>query len=160
MSLTSEKIQAQFANHLRHPDKNLAPEGIEDRRMQIYRDLVFKNIAGFITSGFPVLSKLYSEAGWQNMLRSFVDRHTSHSPYFLSLGGEFLSYLENEHESLPEDPPFLSELARYEWAELALFVSEDEIPDNRESSLGLLDQVPVLSSVAWPMMFSLSLIHI
>ncbi len=49
------EIQNEFMAHIRKPSQNKKPQGIEDRRMAIYRDLFFNNIVGFISSGFPVL---------------------------------------------------------------------------------------------------------
>ena len=37
--------QLQFANHLRNPDRFPAPQGIEERRLLVYRDLFFNNIS-------------------------------------------------------------------------------------------------------------------
>ena len=55
------EIQNEFMAHIREPQKNKKPSGIEDRRMAIYRDLFFNNIEGFISSGFPVLKTLYTQ---------------------------------------------------------------------------------------------------
>ena len=38
------RAQKQFAAHIRDPEHNPAPEGIEDRRMAIYRGLFYRNI--------------------------------------------------------------------------------------------------------------------
>ena len=37
-------LQTRFAGHIRDPRQVAAPDGIEDRRMAIYRDLFFNNI--------------------------------------------------------------------------------------------------------------------
>ena len=39
-----QQTQYAFAAHLRDPDANPAPPDIEDRRMKIYRELVYNNI--------------------------------------------------------------------------------------------------------------------
>ncbi len=38
-----EDLQRRFAAHLRDPATAPAPEGIEDRRLQVYRELFFDN---------------------------------------------------------------------------------------------------------------------
>jgi hypothetical protein len=38
-----QRKQYEFAAHIRDPEKNAAPPGIEDRRLAIYRDLFFNN---------------------------------------------------------------------------------------------------------------------
>lgn len=151
---SAEVVQREFSAHLRHPDINSPPDGIEDRRLQIYRDLVYNNIEGFISNGFPVLRKIYTDQHWHSMVRDFVYRHQSQSPYFLDLGREFITYLENERAVCESDPPFLFELATYEFAELALFVADQKLPiSNREVDPDFMDAVPVLSPLAWSMVF-------
>lgn len=144
------KRQYAFAAHLRDPDNNPAPTGIEDRRLEIYRGLFYRNIESFIAGGFPVIRKLYKNDDWQRMVRDFIARHQSRSPYFLEISREFLAYLQQERRPEPCDPPFLLELAHYEWTELALSVADcpadiDAIDPNAD----LLDGRPVVSPLAW-----------
>lgn len=56
-----KEAQYGFAAHLRDPANQPAPEGIEDRRMKIYRDLFFNNVSGLMAQTFPVLNQLLSE---------------------------------------------------------------------------------------------------
>jgi hypothetical protein len=150
-----QKQQIAFAAHIRNPEKNPAPDEIEDRRMGIYRELFFNNVAGFISNGFPILKKLYTEEQWERLARDFFERHRCHTPLFLGISREFLEYLQDEHEIQPEDPPFLLELAHYEWVELALSVDENEIPDSGFDAEGnLLEGRPLLSPLAWPLSYS------
>jgi len=154
MSASLSEIQRAFAAHIREPRLHPAPTDIEDRRMKIYRELFYKNIEGFISSAFPVLRKLYSDTDWHQMVRDFVHRHKSQTPYFLEISEEFLAYLEDERESESCDPVFALQLARYEWTELALFVAEQDTPaDGVSVNLSLVDHIPVLSPLAWSMVF-------
>ncbi|WGL16375.1 putative DNA-binding domain-containing protein [Microbulbifer bruguierae] len=149
------RVQNEFAAHLRNPEQVVAPADVEDRRLGIYRDLIYNNIESFIASGFPVLRSIYSDDRWHEMVRDFVARHASQSPYFLQISEEFLHYLQNERstaEGSTQDPPFLLELAHYEWVELVLDVSDDEIPGEMVREYldeQLLDWVPVMSPLAW-----------
>ncbi|MBT8149571.1 MAG: DUF2063 domain-containing protein [Pseudomonadales bacterium] len=154
--VASVSLQREFAAHLRDPKKNPAPANIEERRLNIYRELVYNNIESFISSGFPILRKLYADSDWHAMVRSFISCHSSATPYFSELASEFIDYLEHEHQPQPCDGPFLLELARYEWAELALFVAAGELPEAKAlaDDAGLLDCVPRLSPLAWPMVFN------
>lgn len=124
---TLRNSQLEMARYLRNPDTAPAP-AIEDRRLKIYRDLVFNNVEGFISGGFPVLRSLYSDSDWQSLVRSFMDAHRCKSPYFLEISQEFIDYLSTEHSLRACDPPFITELAHYEWVELALDISEEELP--------------------------------
>ena len=149
-----KKHQYEFTAHLRDPEKNARPDGIEDRRMKIYRELLYNNIEGFISSGFPVLRKIYNEKNWHKMIRDFFAHHKSHSPYFLEISQEFLDYLQNERPPQHEDPAGLIELAHYEWVELALHVSDEKVSmDNINANGDLLTQHPVFSPLAWPLAY-------
>lgn len=142
--------QLEMARFLRNPDSEPAPEGIEPRRLKIYQDLIYNNIEGFISGGFPVLRTLYSDDAWHELVRHFIDGHRCHTPYFLEISQEFLNFLMNDYEPRDADPPFMAELAHYEWVELALDVSQEEIDlDSLDSDAGPLEAIPVLSPLAW-----------
>ena len=143
--------QLAFAAHLRAPEQNPAPEGIEDRRMAIYRELFYNSLEGILASNFPVLRKLRGDAPWHALVRDFSREHYCHTPLFPELGREFLRYLEDRGER-EQDPPFLLELAHYEWVELALSLEDPDDPEI-DPALNLMDGSPVLSSLAWPLAY-------
>ena len=146
--------QYAFTAHIRDPQNNDMPDGIEDRRMNIYRELLYNNVEGFIASAFPVIRQIYKDDDWHRMVRDFFARHQSTSPYFLEISQEFMDYLENEREPQPEDPAGLVELAHYEWVEMALHVSDETIDmDNIDANGDLLTGRPVFSPLAWPLMY-------
>jgi len=67
---------------------------------------------------------------------------------FIGIAEEFLEYL-SEARREPADPPFLLELAHYEWVELALAVDENEPPPLKVCELSALPDVVVgMSPVA------------
>lgn len=142
--------QYAFAAHIRDPENTVAPAGIEDRRMSIYRTLFFNNLYNLLGTFFPVLRKLHSDAQWQRMIRGFMKLHQSKTPYFLQLPEEFLGYLQSEYPPADDDFGFLTELAHYEYAELALSVSTLENDSAGVDPEGdLLRQAPVKSNLAW-----------
>jgi hypothetical protein len=120
-----QKKQYAFAAHIRDPDNVAAPEGVEDRRMAIYRELFFNNIRNLLATMFPVLRKLHSDDRWHDFIRQFMQQHRAETPYFLQLPQEFLTFLQNEYQARDDDYPFLVELAHYEYIEIALSISED-----------------------------------
>ena len=148
-----QQAQIEFAAHIRSPERNPAPQGIEDRRMDIYRNLFFNNIQTFIANGFPILKSITDPQEWTAMVRDFVHHHQSHSPYFLQIGSEFLHYLQDEREPRESDPAFLLELAHYEWIELALDTSTLEFPAVKSEG-DLLADCPVVSPLAWPLSYN------
>jgi len=152
--------QYAFAAHIRDPEKNPLPDDVDDQRMGIYRELFYNNVEGFIASGFPILRQLYDDDSWHLMTRDFFSKHKCKTPYFLEISEEFLQYLENER-NCKDDPPFIKELAHYEWVELALSVSEEEIDLTDIDTEGdLLEAVPVLSPLAWLLNYEYDVQHI
>jgi len=148
-NLSFKKVQYDFTAHLRDPEHIAPPSDIEDRRMEIYRGLFYRNVKNFIDNAFPVLQKLYTDENWHKMVRDFFSNHQSVSPYFKDISLEFLNYLQNERETQIEDPAFIKELAHYEWLEINLTFSDIE-PDlsNIDKHGDLLEGIPVLSPLA------------
>jgi len=138
--------QYAFAAHIRDPEHRPAPPDVEDRRMAIYRDLFYNNVENFLAGAFPVLRRIHDDTAWHAMVREFYSSHRSHSPLFLEIPREYLSWLRDERAPRTGDYPFLYELAHYEWVELAVSVAE-ETPDQDGIDPGgdLLDGIPVLS---------------
>jgi hypothetical protein len=149
-----QQVQYEFAAHIRDPQRSPAPAGIEDRRLQIYRELFYNNIEDFLQTAFPVLRQITPDETWHAMARDFYARHQCHQPQFFRIAEEFLGYLDAERGAVQGDPPFLRELAHYEWVELALSVSEHELtPELADPNGDLLAGVPVLSPLAWTLAY-------
>ena len=85
--------QRAMARYLRDPAGEEPPRGVEQRRLDIYQNLIFNNIEGFISGGFPVLRSLYDESDWLGLVRAFIDSHRCTTPYFLEIGQEFMQFL-------------------------------------------------------------------
>ncbi len=146
--------QIAFAAHLRDPAHAPAPEGIEDRRMGVYRELFFNNVEGLLAGNFPVIRELLGVERWKQLARDFYREHQSHTPLFPEIGREFLRYLQTRAERGQGDPPFLPELAHYEWVELALALDENDLANIHAVPDGnLLDGIPVPSPLAWPLAY-------
>ena len=145
-----QEKQYAFAAHIRDPYNVPAPEGIEDRRMAIYRELFFNNLKSLLANMFPVLKKLHTADKWNGFVRQFMKYHRAETPYFLQLPQEFLRFLQDEFEPADDDFPFLTELAHYEYIELALSISEVENDLSDVDPQGdLLAAMPVKSELAW-----------
>jgi hypothetical protein len=149
-----DSVQRQFAAHIRNPDSVEGPEGLEQRRLKIYRDLFYKNIENFISNGFPILRSIISDQLWHAMIRDFMVNHHCHTPYFIEISQEFLLYLQSVRTPQFNDPAFMQELAHYEWVELALDVADED--------LGLIEVIldgdllashPIVSPLAWSLAY-------
>ena len=141
--------QYAFAAHIRDPEHVSAPEGIEERRMAIYRKLFFNNLYNLLSTFFPVMRKIHTNNQWRRFVRGFMQHHEAETPYFLQLPQEFLAYLQDEFTAADDDYAFLLELAHYEYAELELSVSDNENDLNGIDPNGdLLAGIPMKSSLS------------
>lgn len=139
--------QLQFANHLRNPALFPAPEGIEERRLQVYRDLFFNNIAQLLAGTFPVIHSILDDGQWQSLVRDFYTVHRCETPLFPWIAGEFVDYLYSERDNA-SDYPFLTELAHYEWSEIALRHEGGEVVE-----VSHVGNKPALSPLCWPLVY-------
>jgi hypothetical protein len=73
---------------------------------------------------------------------------------FPELPREFLQYLQDHRQNHAGDHPFMLELAHYEWVELALSLDETDVDDIEVNPDGdLLNGIPVLSPLVWPLSY-------
>lgn len=149
-----QQLQYQFTAHIREPSSHRAPAGIEDRRMQIYRELFYNNVEDCLAHAFPVLRSVSTDEVWHRRVRDFYARHQSQSPQFHKVAEEFLSFLNNERGENADDPPFMRDLAHYEWAELELSVSALKLsPELADPNGDLLAGRPLVSPLAWTLAY-------
>ena len=142
-------VQHAFAAHLRDPAHAPLPADIEPRRMAVYADLFFNNIESLLSANFPVIRTLYAADAWHGIVRAFYRDHRCHTPLFTDIAREFIRYLETRAEAEAGDPPFLVELAHYEWAELALSLDETDLAAIAcDRSGDVVDGVPLASPLA------------
>jgi hypothetical protein len=147
-----QQLQHAFAAHLRDPARNPAPAGLEDRRVGVYRELIYNNIESLLAGNFPVIRKLLPDPAWRALVRGFMAEHRSHTPLFHEIGREFHRFLEVRAEHGAGDLPFLAELAHYEWVELAVAFDEQSIADIAHDPDGdVVQGCPVVSPLAWPL---------
>ncbi len=148
---TPEFIQKQyeFTRHCRDPENNPAPDNIEDRRMGVYRDLLYNNIESFMSNNFPVIRAIMSDEQWHQLIREYFSKHKASTPLFPKLPSELVQFLEKEYP-LDGEFPFLAELAHYEWVESALATDIRDINLSGLSQEGdLLTGIPVVSELIW-----------
>jgi hypothetical protein len=149
-----QQLQQSLTEHIRNPATAPQPEDVEPRRINIYRELFFNNIEGFISGAFPILRSLYSSDNWLALVRDFMIHHQCSTPYFLEISQEFLLYLQQSRQPQNGDPAFMLELAHYEWAELALDVAEDDLDKLMINAEGdLLQGLPVVSPLVWSLQY-------
>ncbi len=142
------ELQARFTAHLRDPRGAAPPEDVEPRRIAVYARLVFNSIDTLLSNCFPVLRAITPDAEWQALVRDFLAEHRSQTPLFPRIPQEFAQYLATARGGR-DDPPYLAELAEYEWLELEVGQDPRELPDESGvRALDVLDVVPELSPLA------------
>jgi uncharacterized protein len=150
-------LQQRFAGHLRDPDGVAAPEGLEERRLAIYRRLFFNNLNNLFARNFPVIRKLFDQTAWDAIIRDFMIVHRSTTPLFTEIGSEFVNYLQNTRKAEADDPPWLAELAHWEYLETCVRLAEaDPQAVQVTTEPDLLEGIPVanptlrMARYAWP----------
>lgn len=140
--------QRRFTAYVRDPERAPPLADVAPARMQVYRELLYKNVEGSLSACFPVLKSILGEAGWDAMVQRLFAEHRCHTPIYRELPGELLRWIEAAGDTL-DLPPFARELAHYEWIELALTIDPARIEDIAADPHGdLLAGVPVVSPLA------------
>jgi hypothetical protein len=146
--------QFAFAAHLRDPAHHPAPATIEDRRIAIYRDLFFNNVLGFMRTAFPVIRETLGDDALTGLVRDWFATHRARTPLFPRMPGEFVAWLATAPDAPADRPGWLTELAHYEWVELALELDEAEVDvDDADPAGDLVAGIPALSPLAWPLAY-------
>ncbi|MFZ2405838.1 MAG: putative DNA-binding domain-containing protein, partial [Methylobacter sp.] len=149
-------LQRQFLAHLRNHGQQPLPTGFARQDAGVYVDLLYNKFNDSLTTCFPVSHALLGEAAWRQLLKAFIAEHSCRSPYYRQIPDEFVLYLQNERQAT-DDPPFLAELAHFEWMELVLSIAEAEpVAAETLSDAQLMDSVLMFAPVirllhyVWP----------
>ena len=120
--------------------------------MRVYEDLIHDNLERFLAGAFPKAKKLLGEVRWKALVRAFLDRHGSESPYFRDIGQELMAFLECGQA--PEVPDLLLELCHYEWVPAALRRAEaPPFATPIDAQGDLLTHPVAVSPLAWPLSY-------
>jgi len=115
--------QMAFTRHIRDPQNASTPEGVSERGMAVYNEIVFNNIESSVAACFPVLKKVLDEDIWLRLVREFFIHQPCTTPIFREIPEAFLAYI-NRVSGLP---PYVQNLAHYEWVELYLAYADETI---------------------------------
>ncbi len=137
------RLQRAFAAHLRDP-LHAPPPGLhEERRLNIYRHAIYANVERFMRDNFPRIFAITPTARWESLVRDYLIRHVAGATAFVDVPAEFLDYL-NETRAEISDPPFLAELAHFDWLETLVGADQRSITlDNIATDADLLAGIPI-----------------
>ncbi|PQO95948.1 DUF2063 domain-containing protein [Pseudomonas frederiksbergensis] len=146
--------QDTLTRYLRDPDHCAPPAGMDVARAQVYRDLVFSNLSSLLSGTFPVLVRILGDSDWRSLVRIFLRDYRARTPKFGEIAREFVEFLASEPLALSDGPwpPFMVELAHYEWVEMALQQSDAE-PLSASDAWLLPDRPLQVSPLAWPLAY-------
>ncbi len=133
---TLAEYQASFSAHIRDPKLAPKPNGVDNKRMGVYREIVFNNIFGSVSACYPVLQSIVGKRQWQSLCRGFFAQHKHASPLFRDIPLAFLEYFEETKLTTA-----LKQLAHYEWAELAVSNLPDVAMQSNKNADLLDDQL-------------------
>ncbi|MNY07556.1 hypothetical protein D3C86_1403660 [compost metagenome] len=147
--------QTTLGLYLRDPEHNAPPTEMDPARAQVYRDLVFANLSSLLSGTFPVLVTILGDEDWRSLVRIFLRDYRARTPKFGEIAQEFVEFLASEPLALADGswPPFMVELAHYEWVEMALQQSDAEPVAAGDAAL-LLDRTLQVSPLAWPLAYA------
>src|SRR2546425_3687919 len=107
-------------------------------RVGVYVDAYFGRLRDVLRDDFPRVAALLGPH-FEGTARGYLEAHPSEHPSVRHLGRLFAAYLERRADL----PPYLSDLARLEWARIEVF----DAPDAKPLDAGALREVPAED---WP----------
>lgn len=125
MTTALQAHQRRLASYLRAPDACPAP--MPPERAAVYADLIYRNLEGLLSSGFPVLKRLTPAADWAARVRAFLHDHRCAPAEFHRAAGCFVDYCLARAQGDNAVEWRVAELAHYEWVELVLAIAADQV---------------------------------
>lgn len=139
------QIQQAFCAHLRRPTLCQPPENTE-KNIYIYRQVSLYSTESLLEPTFPVLQSILTKEQWKSLIIQFFEDCYVQSPLSSNIPHEFVEFLK---KLSPKQPPFLYELAHYEWVELAVMLDNNKILKNQELNLNSLILNPTLKLLTY-----------
>lgn len=141
--LAFQRYQLAFTAHIRAPKLHPKPEKVVDRRMAVYREIVFNNIASSVSACFPVCQQVLGPRRWRQLCRSFFAHYPCKTPLFREIPQAFLDHLAKT-TGLPD---YITQLAHYEWVELMLSAQVENTTAHLSEKPDFLNEHPILAPV-------------
>ncbi|MCU1069197.1 HvfC family RiPP maturation protein [Stenotrophomonas maltophilia] len=112
-------LQRRWADHVRDPAM-AAPDGVEARRLAVYRRLCIDSLDTLLAGTLPRLQHQLGMPRWRDTVEHYYARHTCHTPLFPQIAGEFAAWLAVQ-DTLAL-PAWAAELAHYESTQQSLHI--------------------------------------
>ena len=138
--LDFQHYQLQFTAHIRDPKTHAKPAKVKEKRMAVYREIVFNNIFGSVSACFPVCQQVLGKRAWLKLAKQFFATHAASTPIFREIPQEFLEFLA----TVKNLPFYFQLLAHYEWVELAVSAQITEVT-RLSKTHDFLNEIPMLA---------------
>ena len=138
---TFQEYQAAFTAHLRQPQQQPRPRGVNPGRMAIYREIVFNQFLSSVSACFPVLQSILGKRRFSKLARQCFASHHFASPLFRDIPKAFTDFLSGLDLATDSLPPFAGQLAHYEWIELYVSHLVAEAPPAPEAVIHQADDL-------------------
>lgn len=120
--------QSSLADYCRTGAYQAIPGVKTAQHVSQYRRLVYNVVDDMLQSAYPLTKGLLKEEEWDELVQEFFSRHACQSPQVWYMPKELYEYIvQQEAHPLLTKYPFLHDLLRLEWMEIALFMMEDRL---------------------------------
>lgn len=138
--------QQMFAARIRDPRGKPRPPGVPARRLRVYETLLFSNLESFLLACFPVTRRILGARLWLAAVRAFFRDYRCTSPLFRDIPAAFLDWVRQGGMPLSAPYPFLADLMHYEWLELKVETTPEDVGSERVNPAGdLMEGRPALN---------------
>jgi hypothetical protein len=118
--------------------------GTRQKGLDQYRRLIRNNIHNAMEQAFPIAYTVLTETQWNMLIDDFHAHHPAATPQVWKLPLEFYSFVEANNYVDKFSLPFLNDLLRFEWVEIAVHTMEDQAPEPfRKEGDPLTDKIVV-----------------
>ncbi len=93
-------------------------------RLDIYAGMYVARLVDVLREDYPCVVTILGDDRFHALAHAYVTRHASEHPSIRYVGRAFAAFLATEEPGMP----FLADLARLEWARLAVFDAPDPTP--------------------------------
>ncbi|WP_329891376.1 DNA-binding domain-containing protein [Stenotrophomonas sp. SMYL11] len=112
-------LQQRWADHVRDPSMP-APDGIDARRLAVYRRLCIDSLDSLLAGSLPRLQAQLGGARWRSLVEHYYAHHVCHTPLFPQIASEFAAWLAMQ-DALAL-PTWAAELAHYDSTQQSLHI--------------------------------------
>lgn len=98
----------------------------DPNRLQNYRELVFGNIEESLSTAFPLTKQLLGATIWDALVNDYFQSTECLSPLIWKMPLQLIAYVEDCHPELCVRYYQLSDLLKFEWLEIELFMMQDK----------------------------------